>query len=616
MTQLVSVQRQIRSTDRAQPAEPQFSEPARYNQDTYLSDIRIQMDARFSAYGAIEVKIDRISVFKQTQQGAFRQNKNISIPTGNTILPIRRMVEIWIWNPHTADPVSVGISYSYGIEPLLQSDLGESRSLEEFNQELSTNVGGLDQETRDLLAELGKLRANIGARRITIDVDDLKAKITATVAAIESGESAAGIRRRIGEIYDILGEQEIANTIPEITAQLSGILTAINNNDIEIETEQLEDLIDDLKDKTVPDDLGISDGIKSADGAPIPDAAQDPMKAMRAALVDLLNGFDLNELKAAITVFEKQIPLFEAAAPDDDLITQFKLILLRLKRQQETIPDPRTSESSLLFPEATYREDEIHTNILDTKGHTHFIATMKSTPVSDPAMVLKQTEATWGGSTTYTRTIYYDSKNSNIVKSLRICLGLRPRQVGNGTYNHVGYTLFYDWDNDLAALTARAPTEGRQAAQGAANPAENWFRVAGLQPTVEHMIPASLVSRYWKFTIIIGTHAQLDGVDLRDTIQPDPADPMQDIIYPKGISDDKLTAGEATLAFEFRDNLGNWYPAIPPAGPLKTGGAPVIIRFSEAAYGFPLPTGAAVLRARLDIAKGNIDLGVAMLLLS
>ena len=567
MASIVPVQRQISTQATAKPATPQFRERGKFNQDVYISDIRIQMDARFSAYGALEVRVNDILVFRQAQKGAFSQNRNISLNTTNITLREGNYVEVYIWNSVNTDPVQAGISYSYGMEPLTPASIGESRPSLELNQELSTEAGGLDQDTKNLLAELGKLRANIGARRITIDVDDLRQKITAATEAIESGESVAGIRARITEIYDILGEQAIANTLPEITAQLEGIITAINNNDIEIETEQLEDLIDDLKDKTVPDDLGISDGIKSADGAPIPDAARDPMKAMRAALVDLLNGFDLNELKAAITVFEKQIPLFEAAAPDDDLITQFKLILLRLKRQQETIPDPRTSESSLLFPEATYREDEIHTNILDTKGHTHFIATMKSTPVSDPAMVLKQTEATWGGSTTYTRTIYYDSKNSNITKSLRICLGLRPRQVGNGTYNHLSYTLFYDWDNDLAALTARAPTEGRQAARGAANPAENWFRVAGLQPTVEYMIPASLVARYWKFTILIGTHAQLDGVDLRSTIQPDPTDPMRDIIYPKGISDDKLTGGEATLAFEFRDSLGNWYAAIPPPGP-------------------------------------------------
>ena len=613
----IPVQRRITSTDRRRPDKPQLRIQSDINADVYISDILIQLDARFSAYGAIEIKNDGVPLFRQDDLGAFAQYKNFRISALNTILRETRALEIWIWNPHTEDPVSVSVNLTYSDERLEPGPLGSPRSLSEFNQELSVAAGGLEPATRALLDELGKLRANIGARRITIDVPAVEAKIAAAIRAIETGETPESIQARLTELYELLGDQEIANDLTGITAQLQGILEAINNNEIEIETARLEDLLDDIKDKTIPDDLGISDGIEIARGAPVPAAAKAPLNAILEALIDLRNGFDLNELKRAIATFETQIPLFEAGAPDETLTDQMRLILMRLKRLNETIPDPRSSESGLLFPEARYMKDTTHVNVLDTKGHTHFIATMKSTPITDPSRILDDTEARWGGSTAYTRTIYYDAKESQFEKRVRICLAINTgRDLTRGGLT----TIQYATGNDLEALKAAGP-----GSQISSRISTSWISGAfGYQPTTEIQAPKRF-ERYHKITINMGLHNDdASGPpgqperDRSDQVIPDPADYKKDLVYVKGVEDDGLVRGRATLSFEFMDGLGNWYPAIAgsPASTIQTGGAPVIIRFSEATYGFPLPAGGSVFRARLDITNGNIDLGVALLLLS
>ena len=651
MASIVPVQRQISTQATAKPATPQFRERGKFNQDVYISDIRIQMDARFSAYGALEVRVNDILVFRQAQKGAFSQNRNISLNTTNITLREGNYVEVYIWNSVNTDPVQAGISYSYGMEPLTPASIGESRPRLELNEELSESVGGLDPETRGLLEELEKLKANIGAHRITIDAAELTRRITAATTAIRDPDpNLDSIKAHMARIFDLVGDQAVANDLTEIRAQLQGLLEAINNNEIELNTKPLEELLDDIKDKTVPDDLGIVEAIEIAETVPVPDAANEPLKAIRDVVRDLLNGFNLQELERSITVLKEQIPLFEAGGPDLTIVNKFKQLRLRLEALSETVPDPRKADSSALFPDAIY-EPGTHVNVIDTRGYTHFIASMAPFVIDGTGLERIEGSNVAAFINDNTEEIetssILDFKNSHLKK--RLCVqaqlfGLagvggrtyvdrqavfsftvevstdreftNPRRITAKDSKNTIYTM--RWDN--RGSNTNLTRGGNTAQRIEATKTGSWLgRPNTPRPTARYWYATAPAVEFPEFTeryARIKQTAALGQASHRDPYTNSQFDLHTGIAT---LAENRAaTPGTAALSFEFQDSFGRWYPAIPAheIGTIIAGGPPLVVRFSEARYGFPLPASASIFRARLDISGGNIGIGVGLLLLS
>lgn len=636
----IPVQKAITSRERRRTDRPQAAIYSDLHSDVYISDILLQLDARFSAYGAIEIKNDGATLFRQDDLGAFRQYQNFRVGTLNTILRESKALEIWVWNPHTAEPVAISVNLTYSEDEIQPGPLGAPRAIGDLNQELSENVGGLDPPTKALLEELAKIQANIGARRIRVDEAELTARINKAITAIQDPKpNLESIRAHITEIFDLIGGQALANDIEGITAQLEGLLQAINNNEIEIETKNLEDLLDDIKDKTVPDDLGISDGIAIVDQAPIPAAAQPAAEAIKAALVGLRDGFDLQELNRAISTLEDQIPDFEAGAPDDTLTDQFKLILMRLKRQSETLPDPAKADSSALFPNTLY-EPGTHTNVIDTRGYTHFIASMAPHVIDGTGFDVIQGADVgdiYGDQTgEVSKVRIFDLRDSHTKKILCIqpqffglgYSGGRPNYTGRETVHSIkiessptpdfenptrifqkaGKKLIYNmkWERTGGTSIQIARDSARL------EPVGFWFSRFGARSYNTITAPAVELNEFTDRYVRITHTTEL----VRAGQDPYPSDAQTSL---KPLVEDRAeTPGVAALSFEFQDNFGRWYPAIPASeiGTLLAGGDPLVVRFSEARYGFPLPASATLFRARLDISGGRIGLGVALLLLS
>ena len=584
--------------------------------------------------------------------GSLAQNKSIIINTAGTLLRQGALLEILGWTSN-GRPARAGISLSYSLEPAQGGSPGAPRSLFETNQELSVPVGGLDPDTKNLLDELEKVKAAIGARRIRIDPAVFTARINAAISAINTPDpNLESIRAHVQSVLDLVGDQQIAGDLTGIIAQLAGVLEAINSNDIQIDTANIEDLLDDLRDRTLPDDLGISDTLSIAEGAPIPPAAQAPMDAIKATIEALRDGFTLQELRTAIDVLAKQIPLFEAAAPDPDLTNHLKLLKMRLEIQSETVPGPNPPDSGALFPAAVY-DKGTHTNVIDTKGHTHFIATMSSVmEEKDMVRLISETgDVLELGMDDYkktkTRTWVFDSGNSHIRKVWYGSIG-RP----SGTQATPEFEIDITWsehptifDHTQAPPGVQIGDPGPPRTMLPEYPFISHETVRSGQPVPRIFQSYQRDDKTWAVerTSIIGTrgsnqipiflHASTARyIRVRITIRvPRFYTSEQQWLTDRdaGVGLDRLTfgsvinragaSGTAYLSFEYKDNFGEWHPAITAAetgASLIQDGPPAIVRFSETQYGFPLPTGPDIFRARLDVIGGSISLRVAMLLLS
>ena len=670
------IHRTLTTSEPHPPERPQIEIRAIDNSDVYLSDINVQLSVQYSQSGGLIARVGGVEV-SRFDPGSLAQNKSIIINTGGTLLRQGALLEILGWTSG-GTKARAGISVSYSQEPTPGAPPGAPRSLFETNQELSVNVGGLDEGTRDLLNELEKVKAAIGARRITIDAAEINKRITNAINALSLPDpNPDDIDHHLKSIFDLVGDQELANDRAGIARQLEGILEAINQNEITVDTTKLEDLIDDLTDKTVPDDFGISDGIKIADLAPVPAAATAPLLEIKGALTGLLDGFNLQELARAIATLKEAIPKFEAAAPDPDLITAFKLIRLRLERQAETVPDAKQVDNASLFPRRLY-EPGTHTNVLATRGHSHFIASMAIFPADTDNIIIRSGSKLFTPGTIQAEgsprptidapysppPIIVDTETDQTTKRIQlsieawakpfvVSLGDRLQLLGGSgicvrltletsptsdflTPKYVDHTAFVMeipsgdrtatrnvqgafWAASFNQIPATGPLR-----HGSSNPALPWMERRGDQG-----IPPAFPG--WG----IATAMSKEFADFKDryfrirseiAINLAPGenwdDPEHFYIGPgyqiAAITDLNAKQGRGTLSFEFQDAFGDWYPVIPGSelGSIGIGEPPLVVRFSEMKYGFPLPAGQDIFRARLDVQGGRVPLGVGLLLLS
>ena len=655
------IQETITVDVQGRPERPVYSFRNPFHRRAFVSDTHLQLTVEFSQFGGIEFHMNQIKIARQ-DPGSLAQYKTFTIRSGTVYLNEGDLIEIYAWvPPGPARSARFSFTFTISDDPVDPGISGAPRSLFETNQELSVPVGGLDQDTLDLLAELGKIRANIGAQKITIDRGELDRLVGAAITAImQPDPSADSIRDRVGQILALVGNQELANDIPAIIQQLEGLLNAINSNEIEVKTDTLEELIGDLTHKTVADDFGITDVLQIV-SAPAPAPAQAPLKAIKEVVDDLLGGFNLQELKRAISTLKTQIPLYEAAAPDQpDLAQQLKLFRMRLERASETIPDPLQTESGALFPKRVYSPGT-HTNVINSKGHTHFIASMVPFMAPEAAVqTLSETGARLAFERTVippthpdylepepridtdqtpTRTWIFDTGNSTRTKRpvFRFRIG-QYGQIGTGdftnslrwhfdmkyeTSNTHDFSDVIDTVNDHNLLLSYNP----RLSVGGGREGQNLIRVAtpvdkgGWDLTTIQRFTdiftynrPETTARYYRISITMKYGAPYLSAR---TFDDDMAGTREGISFIDAIDSLHLT-GYAALSFEFRDEFGNWFPAITDS---ETGGAyrqgqTKIFRFSEAVYQFPLPAGGDIFRARLDVWGGTVGLGISMILLS
>lgn len=573
----------------------------KYNDNVYLSTITLQFDARFSAYGALEIRANDQLLLKQATGGSFSQYKNYALEITNTVLNQGEYLEVYLWNPKTDDPVGISLSFSYDLDPLQAGDIAESRSVSESNKELSESVGGIDEPTKALLAKLSEIKSNIGARALTIDTAALSDKITLVINAINNDEPRLAILQGIHEIFEVVGGQDITNDPTRITAQLQGLLEALQATDLEVDTGKLETLIKTLTSKTIPDDLGISDVLAAVAAPPdLEPEANAAILAIRTAIVDLLNGFDLYELQRSINVLDTNIEVLERRAPGLSLTDDFRLLRLRLKRQHETVPSLREAESSALFPRQLYLPGTSHTNVIDSKGHDNFVASMTSDKLEtevnkigdhDPFIVNPKTAES-------SKSFIYDFKDTLTLKqpTFQIIssgssdgpeLDFQIRIHASNTADFAESIYLWGIGN-----TSRF-RNGYWTMPKAGNPSSYTLPISGR------------VYRYLRITLST-SRTHISGRAFAASYE---------II---NVKDSLVEGGKGFLSFELKDEFENWYPVILASelGSITDGGTPVIIRFNQDTFGFPLPASKTIFRARLDIEGGALKLGVSLTLLS
>lgn len=607
MTEIIAVQKTIvAENQKSKPQTAQFVFIPKFdNEDVYISDINLQLDVRFSEYGSIEIRAGDIPLFVQHERGAFRQYQTYPINVANTILRQSKKLEVYVWNAYSPDPVTVTVSFAYSLDPLTGGAIGAPRSQTELNNELTVPVDGLDPGTKELISKLQEIRAVIGTQPLELDLDAISEKISLLLSDIETGGNLQAIQQGVFQIFELAGGQDIAGDTSGIAAQLQGLLDTIQNRDLEIKTTPLELLLKQLTSKTIPDDLGISDALQATVQEAPPAPINTILVKLRTGIVDLLNGFDLHELQKMIVLLNINIPALEAENADDSIINIFRLLRLRLQRQHETIPSLKESENNTLFPKILYAKDTEHTNIIDSKGHTNFIASMTSdelkqvwkytsddAPVSVPPSMETRFAYTENSAT---KTFIVDLGDSFIEKLIRITHSLNGGQFFGGT-----------GDAGVARIAVYASNEKAVPIDPA-----NLIQTSG-----EH-------ARY----VSPGTWIQFGNVHFKtnkryiaivtslENITRNTATLQYSI---DTITDLSRTGGIAALSFELKDNFDVWHPVITAQelGLITNGGPPVIVRFNETDFGFPLPASTTLFRAKLSITGGSIKTGVSMTLLS
>ena len=215
---------------------------------------------------------------------------------------------------------------------------------------------------------------------------DIIAGLDDVIAALPTSPNNADI---IAQLQVLINSLPASPNNADIVAKLNGVITELGIVDADIveklngvitEIENIEISVDDISiaNESIPQ--AIRDILVVVDNPDTSALYRTQLTNILNALIGLQDGFDLDELNNALSIFNENINGINTI--DDHLSISLESLFLQL-RILATHPELKPSQTNFLFPKRVYR-NEIQYALMNSKGNRNLIILMGASNI-DPA---------------------------------------------------------------------------------------------------------------------------------------------------------------------------------------------------------------------------------------
>ena len=216
------------------------------------------------------------------------------------------------------------------------------------------------------------------------DNADIILGLNQVIAALPSSPNNADI---IAQLQVLINSLPASPDNADIVAKLNGVITELGIVDADIveklngvitEIENIEISVDDISiaNESIPQ--AIRDILIVVDNPDTSALYRTQLTNILNALIGLQDGFDLDELNNALSIFNSNIEGINTI--DDRLSISLESLFLQL-RILATHPELKPSQTNFLFPKRVYR-NETQYALLNSKGNRNLIILMGASNVS------------------------------------------------------------------------------------------------------------------------------------------------------------------------------------------------------------------------------------------